>query len=110
MSEREKIIETMISAMASSQAKDDEGTFEPLLDQINLSENAMRTVLRAAATDAIAALDAAGYAIVPREPTEAMLEAGSTARCYREDGGRDGLTDDNTVATWRAMIAAQEQK
>ena len=71
MSEREKIIETMISAMASSQAKDDEGTFEPLLDQINLSENALRTVLRAAATDAIAALDAAGYAIVKREPDEA---------------------------------------
>jgi hypothetical protein len=58
----------------------------------------------------IATLKAAGYAIVRREPDEAMLEAGSTARCYREDGERDDLTDNNSEATWRAMIAAQEQK
>ena len=102
---RDKIIQTMISAMASSQAKDDEGTFEPLLDQINLSENAMRTVLCAAATDAIAALDAAGYAIVPREPTEAMREA------FNKQAQWNGSqTPTEFDLCFRAMIAAQEQK
>ena len=31
----------------------------------------------------IQALDAAGYAVVPKEPTEEMLAAGSRARPYR---------------------------
>ena len=53
---------------------------------------------------AIAALESAGYVIVRREPDEAMIEAGCNAREANEP------RDKNTTATWRAMIAAQEQK
>jgi hypothetical protein len=57
---------------------------------------------------AIAALDAAGYAIVKREPDEAMLEA-ALAKLS------DATVEDPKAAAWdalrayRAMIAAQEQ-
>jgi len=46
----------IISAMASSQARDDEGNFPALLDLLDFSgENATRTVLRKAWSEAIAA-------------------------------------------------------
>lgn len=46
----------MISAAATSQATDDEGTWLPLMDLINFSgENKTRTVIRAALESALAA-------------------------------------------------------
>lgn len=47
-----------------------------------------------------------GWKLVPVEPTEEMIEAGSLSRPYREDDGRDEYVDSNTVGTWSAMIAA----
>lgn len=59
----------------------------------------------------ISALEAAGYVVVPKEPTEAMLDAASRARPYREDSGeRDGEVDSNSEMTWHAMIAAAGEK
>ncbi|HRI99358.1 MAG TPA: hypothetical protein PKV67_01170 [Hyphomonas sp.] len=56
------------------------------------------------ATAILAALDAAGYVVVPREPTEAMQEAARAAPLARGIGyvGIGGI--------YRAMIAAQEKQ
>lgn len=53
---------------------------------------------------ALAALEAAGLVIVPAEPTEAMLEAGSN----RWETHHPGLNETypNERATYRAMISA----
>lgn len=52
-------------------------------------------------TDAIlSALRAAGYAVVPREPTEAMLQSGEN-EFWKENTPEPG-------ETYRAMIAAAE--
>lgn len=55
---------------------------------------------------ALAALDAAGFAIVPKEPTEAMLQAALNAY---DKPARDFDNDDwraQYVADYRAMLAA----
>lgn len=63
------------------------------------------------ANDILAALDAAGYVVVPREPTEAMIDAVvhdadlDIYWSYNADG-RPGEPRD----AYRAMIAAQESK
>jgi hypothetical protein len=56
---------------------------------------------------ALAAIRAAGYAVVPRKPTHEMVVAGRS-RPYREDGTHVDWTDRNTILTWDAMIAAAE--
>lgn len=71
-----------------------------------------------AARLAVSALEAAGYVIVKREPTEAMLIAGYDARNAARGSGVSGMTIDAQLraqcfredAIYRAMIAAQEQK
>lgn len=61
-------------------------------------------VERRLATAILAALDAAGLVVVPREPTEAMREAARAAPLARGIGyvGIGGI--------YRAMIAAQEKR
>lgn len=55
----------------------------------------------------LAALDAAGFVVVPREPTEEMIENGLGA--MMEWDARTG--DDQGIAeVYRAMIAAQESE
>jgi hypothetical protein len=120
MSEREKIIETMVSALA----KDDKNW----------------AGWKNTSSGILAALDAAGYDIVKREPDEAMLRAARSAKMTdsvpvmdwigtankgeceslgipwpEHPHDRAGVIDDDVCdlvssATWRAMIAAQEQK
>lgn len=55
-----------------------------------------------AADRTIAALDAAGFVIVPKEPTEAMIDAGSGARFESTARGNS-----KTVSAYRAMIEAR---
>lgn len=52
-----------------------------------------------AANQVLTALQAAGYVVVPKEPTEAMLQAGRVARMNIE-GGYGG------PGPWEAMLAA----
>ncbi|HSR55950.1 MAG TPA: hypothetical protein VLN73_06890 [Alphaproteobacteria bacterium] len=51
------------------------------------------------ALELLAAADRAGYVLAPREPTQEMLNAGSTA---------GGETNPATYKIWRAMLAAAE--
>ena len=51
----------------------------------------------------LAALRAQGYAIVPREPTEAMLSAAKFAGPDRRE------PDGTTESVWAAMLAAAEE-
>ncbi len=62
------------------------------------------SVTDAGATAILAALDAAGYVVVPREPTEAMREAARTAPLAR------GIGNVGIGEVYRAMIAAQEKQ
>ena len=55
----------------------------------------------------IAALSAAGYVIVPREPTERMLAAGYEAK--KVDGPYD-FDKDACSAIYRAMLAAEDEQ
>ena len=63
------------------------------------------------------ALAAAGYAVVPVEPTEAMYDAGAEARKTVRSGGAIGQTIENMVkherrfeaSIYRAMIAAAKE-
>lgn len=54
--------------------------------------------MHSAATAILAALDAAGFVVVPREPTEAMVDAAWLAPPI------------SVEKVYRAMIAAQESK
>lgn len=54
---------------------------------------------------ALEAITAAGYVVVPREPSEKMLFDGACV------GGFDGeWQEDNTSRIWEAMIDAAESK
>jgi len=55
---------------------------------------------------AVAALRAAGYAIVPCYPTEAMVEAGE----IELESESFFLGGDDAAKAWRAMLAAGEIK
>ena len=71
------------------------------------SRPAWNTSYSADAAAILAALDAAGFVVVPREPTEEMIENGLGA--MMEWDARTG--DDQGIAeVYRAMIAAQESK
>lgn len=60
------------------------------------------------ATAILAALDAAGYVVVPREPTGAMIGAGGVEQ-FKADMAQSPPRD-ATMAIYRAMIAAQESE
>ena len=55
--------------------------------------------LKSDADAILAALEAAGYAVVPKEPTEAMLNSG-----WRERGQQHSMT-----AVYKAMLAAAKE-
>ena len=55
------------------------------------------------AEDVMKALDAAGYVIVPKEPTEAMCEAG--AKFYQDNWRKGHAKEDTSMALiWADMI------
>lgn len=58
------------------------------------------------ADDILAALSAAGYAVVPKEPTEAMANAGDHAMYLWEGDGDEGLHQTAAKFMWAAMLAA----
>jgi len=73
-----KLRERLARALASSQARDDEGEYERLADLIGFSgENKLWTALGAAVDAILTELEAAGYAVVPAVPTEQMVDAGA---------------------------------
>lgn len=86
--EREKIVEAMALVVATVKA----GGAEPSELDVYASDGEI----------ALTALEALGLAVVPVEPTEAMLEAGSAALC--------GWIRENEMAVaediYRAMLAA----
>lgn len=53
-----------------------------------------------------AALNAAGYAVVPKEPTERMLDAGDNLIPITRSTIMASL---NSEAIWRAMVAAAQE-
>ena len=58
----------------------------------------------------IAALDAAGYVIVPKEPTEAMLNAGCDATTsWVDDEYQTGPETHQMLVAWRDMLAASQE-
>ena len=58
-------------------------------------------------TEAIlTALDAAGYAIVPREPTDAMVRAGWDQMVFEAESGR---RPDTVKRSYAKMISAAEK-
>lgn len=63
-----------------------------------------------AAVAIIAALEVAGFAIVPNEPTEMMCQAGHTAiyDCFSLEPG-EGFDDDPSSPCYRAMLLAASQ-
>lgn len=87
MSDRAEIIETMRKAL-HEQFSD---TISPL--GINLI-----------ASTALTALEASGRAVVPREPTEAMLEAGEEADAMYYEGRTQ------TAQIYKAMLATHTQE
>jgi hypothetical protein len=56
-------------------------------------------------TTALAAIEAAGCVVVPKEATMAMVKAGN-CRPYREEDVHSDYIDRNTKLTWEAMLAA----
>lgn len=70
----------------------------------------MRTldeIIKQSAEPGYVALDAlteAGYVIVPKEPTTAMIKAGGDA-VYAECGTGTAIDDRQAKAAWAAMIA-----
>lgn len=91
MRDREKIVEVM----ARSDATFDGRLYEAM-------PRSDRERYKDRSSCALSALEAAGYVVVPREPTEAMLEAGNDARLPL------GTIEENTIKTYRAMLAASK--
>jgi hypothetical protein len=54
------------------------------------------------------ALDAAGYVIVPKEPSEEMISAGERAGHYARSN--PVICENDADACYRAMLAASQQK
>lgn len=55
----------------------------------------------------LAALDEAGYAVVKRQPTQAMIKVG-TAKALSVSLGRDYNWPDYMTDMWETMLTAQE--
>ncbi len=56
----------------------------------------------------LAALAAAGLAVVPREATREMRVAANATVCIRTPDGTWSIARDEAARTWRAMLAAAE--
>lgn len=118
-----KIIEAVARALseASVSMQDHEGVTNPthlLLEDLPAREQRwMRAFALASISAHLSALTAAGYAVVPREPTKAMLLAGETASENAHDGSMStegdwiDYWDDIEVANacYRAMIETSEE-
>lgn len=93
-----KLRERLARALASSQARDDEGEYERLADLIGFSgENKLWTALGAAVDAILTELEAAGYAVVPIDSIagpEAWLDrwAEHVGSCDGGDACTCGLT------------------
>lgn len=61
-----------------------------------------KEVIRRAEIFCAFAMGMSGFIVVPREPTEAMLEAGDIAN----NPDYDGPSREETVKVWRAMVEA----
>lgn len=72
-----KLRERLARALASSQARDDEGEYERLADLIVEAARTSFDGLGAAVDAILTELEAAGYAVVPAVPTEQMVDAGA---------------------------------
>lgn len=101
-------IETLAEAMQNAVIRDDEGEFPRLFDLLGFSgENKARTVTRSLAAAVLTAIEQAGYVVVPREATEAMVDAWVEADWPEEDGmsqsRRNALA---AQADWSAMLSA----
>lgn len=92
MTDRQAIVEVMARAMAPDVFR------QP---RVNLYKPAYDNAY-AAAEAALAALDAAGYVVVPKEPTAQMCDAGQRAICHFV------VPAMNTEYAYRAMLAASQ--
>ena len=63
-----------------------------------------------AAEIALQAIHDAGFAVVPREPTEAMFEAGFDATSVELHPGEHPDDVNNPAVCWRAMLSASQPK
>lgn len=69
--------------------------------------DALLTSRERAARAALTAIEAAGYVIVPREPTREMLDAAYKATALTGDFPRGALSARNKMRSrWAAMLAA----
>ena len=59
---------------------------------------------------ALQAIHDAGFAVVPREPTEAMFEAGFDATSVELHPGEHPDDVNNPAVCWRAMLSASQPK
>jgi hypothetical protein len=62
------------------------------------------------AKTALKAAEAAGYVLVPKEPTEAMQDAGNEEAesfIYSDEAGGKAWNDDGALNFWNAMIDAR---
>lgn len=84
-----------------------------ILDRFSGGSSGLDEMAEAIALDhadaALAAIEAAGFVVVPREPTREMWAAAGTA--VVETRNRSGNHDHMSEAVWKAMLAAaQPQK
>lgn len=91
----------IVGVMARAMWAAREETFEPRLrrmtpDAIDMQSGAFAIVALMAGA-ALQALSEAGYVVVPKEPTEAMIEA---------ERALHGYSGDRTASAYRAMISA----
>lgn len=100
MSNSPEIVEHVARALEADFA-------DPAWDDLaETAREAWRESARAAIAAHIAALAAAGYVIVPREPTEAMIEASNREIDFRDNADWDGRKSHLSSGAWRAMIDA----
>jgi hypothetical protein len=91
---REQLIETMVRAMVTN--------LDPTINWSGLRP-AIQVMFTAHATAALTAAEAAGYRLVPVEPSERMIEAHFEAHARAETVVPD-VSD-----VWKAMLAAAQE-
>jgi hypothetical protein len=94
MTEREKLIEAMASAMYSAEFDGDYST----------RGEELKILYREQATAALAAIEASGAVVVPVEATPAIHQA--MAAAIRQEWKEGGLSDEQAIAGFAAMVAA----
>lgn len=114
-------VEVMAKAMIGDERYDTLPKIATYLERKSMAHGAEwsdRDELHADLERALSALDAAGYAVVPKEPTEAMLEAcwplyhpwGVNAPTSEDRPGLFALMKDRKIADWNAMLTAAQEK